>query len=56
MNARDTDDSLECGPLAYKLVDENNESPSYANVNQNNSQLRLVVTSTVEEDIGEHLL
>jgi len=56
MDMRDTDESLECGPLDYKLIDENNSSPSFAKVNQQNSQLRLVVNSTVEEEIGEHLL
>jgi len=56
VDMRDTDESLECGPLTYKLVDENSKSPSFANVNQQNSKLRLVLNSTVEEDIGEHLL
>ena len=56
VDARDTDGSQECGPLTYKLVNENNESTNFAKVNQQNSQLRLVVNSTEKGDIGEHLL
>jgi len=54
VNTRDTKEPLECGPLVYKLVDENNESPSFIKSSEANSTLKLSAKATAPEDIGAH--